>query len=115
LQLSSGCGVSAVAAQAAATCLPLDRRLPRFRLRSRQLRRLAGQRFVLRCDGWERGAALPAAHLVRALGRLNDARCARSRRCGRGRRLSGTLALVHTRACALRIVLQENGRAALLC
>ncbi len=76
-----------VTAQEAATCLPLDRRLPHFRLRSRQLRRLVGQRFVLRCDGWERGSVLPAAHLVRTLGRLNDARCARPRRWSRGLKL----------------------------
>ena len=58
--------------QEAVICFPLDRRLPRLRLRSRQVHSLVGQRFVLRVDTWPAGSMYPAAHLQRVLGPLND-------------------------------------------
>jgi Dis3-like cold-shock domain 2 (CSD2) len=58
--------------QEAVICVPMDRRLPLMRLRSRRLRDLLGQRFVVRLDEWPAGSAYPAAHLVRVLGPLND-------------------------------------------
>jgi len=60
--------------QEAVVCVPLDRRLPRMRLRSRRLLSLVGQRFVLRVDAWPAGSQFPAAHLQRVLGPLNDLR-----------------------------------------
>eukprot|EP00887_Chlorella_sp_A99_P003744 scaffold7.g3744.t1 len=60
--------------QESVLCVPVDRRLPKLRLRSRQLHRLLGQRLVLRLDGWERGSSYPHGHLVRVLGPLNDLR-----------------------------------------
>ena len=60
--------------QEAVVCVPLDRRLPRMRLRSRRLSSLVGQRFVLRVDAWPAGSQLPSAHLQRVLGPLNDLR-----------------------------------------
>lgn len=53
-------------------CIPTDRRLPKIRLRSRQLHRLLGQRLVLRLDGWDQGSRYPHAHLLRALGPINS-------------------------------------------
>ncbi len=58
-------------------CIPLDRRLPKLRLRSRQLHRLLGARLVLRVDGWDRGSNYPHAHLLRVLGPVNDLTCVR--------------------------------------
>ena len=88
--------------QGAVLCIPTDRRLPKIRLRSRQLHRLLGQvrrlrelllqpepcaprllttpvcapaalqRFVLRLDGWEQGSRYPHGHLVRSLGPINS-------------------------------------------
>lgn len=58
--------------QEAVLCIPLDRRLPKVRLRSRQLHRLLGCRLVVRIDGWERGSNYPHGHLLRVLGPVND-------------------------------------------
>ena len=60
--------------QEAVICIPLDRRLPRMRLRSRRLGSLVGQRFVLRVDAWPAGSQFPSAHLQRILGSVNDLR-----------------------------------------
>ncbi|KAL4433810.1 hypothetical protein ABPG75_000251 [Micractinium tetrahymenae] len=60
--------------QESVLCIPSDRRLPKIRLRSRQLHRLLGQRLVLRLDGWELGSNYPHGHLVRSLGPINSLR-----------------------------------------
>ncbi|KAK9809126.1 hypothetical protein WJX72_009740 [[Myrmecia] bisecta] len=56
----------------AVLCVPLDRRLPKIRVRSRQWSRLRGQRFVVRLDAWARTSSYPTGHFVTALGPLND-------------------------------------------
>ncbi len=53
-------------------CIPMDRRLPLCRLRTRRGGALRGTRFVLRLDSWPRDAPFPDAHLVRILGRTGD-------------------------------------------
>lgn len=58
--------------QEAVICVPSDRRLPKVRVRSSQVGRLLGQRFVVRCTGWEVG--YPSAHVVRVLGPMNSLR-----------------------------------------
>ncbi|PRW57734.1 DIS3-like exonuclease 1 [Chlorella sorokiniana] len=60
--------------QESVLCIPTDRRLPKLRLRSRQLHRLLGQRLVLRLDGWDQGSHYPHGHLVRVLGPINSLR-----------------------------------------
>lgn len=40
--------------QEAVLCVPADRRLPYIRVRTRNGAKLAGQRFVLRIDEWDR-------------------------------------------------------------
>ncbi|KAI7844065.1 hypothetical protein COHA_002209 [Chlorella ohadii] len=60
--------------QESVLCIPTDRRLPKLRLRSRQLHRLLGQRLVLRLDGWDQGSHYPHSHLVRVLGPINSLR-----------------------------------------
>lgn len=55
-------------------CVPTDRRLPKLRVRSSQIRRLIGQRFVVRCTGWDESSMYPSAHVLRILGPLNDLR-----------------------------------------
>ena len=49
-------------------CVPMDRRLPHMRIQTRHVRRLVGQRFVLRFDHWKPKTAHPTAHIVRILG-----------------------------------------------
>ena len=60
--------------QESCLCVPLDRRLPRLRLRSTNLRRLVGQRFVVRMDSWDASSSYPSCHLLRVLGPLNELR-----------------------------------------
>ena len=60
--------------QEAVLCVPTDRRLPKVRVRSSQVQQLVGQRFVVRCTGWDRTSMYPSGHVVRVLGALNDLR-----------------------------------------
>lgn len=48
--------------------IPVNRKLPRVRIRSRRLMELAGQRLLLIMDAWPRTASLPSGHIVRELG-----------------------------------------------
>lgn len=48
--------------------IPVNRKLPRVRIRSRRLMELAGQRLLLVMDAWPRTASLPSGHVVRELG-----------------------------------------------
>ena len=45
-----------------------------MRLRSSNLPRLVGQRFVVRLADWERTAGFPNCHLLQTLGPINDPR-----------------------------------------
>lgn len=56
-------------------CVPVDRRLPRLRLRSRHLRQLLGKRLVVRIDDWDPGSNYPRGHVLRVLGPIGDLRC----------------------------------------
>ena len=60
--------------QEAVLCVPTDRRMPKLRVRSSQVSRLLGQRFVVRCTGWEQSSMYPSAHVLRILGPLNNLR-----------------------------------------
>ena len=60
--------------QEAVICIPIDRRLPRLRLRTRRADSLVGQRFVVCVDSWPAGSQFPGAHLQRLLGPMNDLR-----------------------------------------
>ena len=62
--------------QEAVICVPMERRLPRIRVRSRQLHSLIGQRLVLQIDSWDRTSNYPNGHIVRVLGPCNDLKCA---------------------------------------
>lgn len=74
--MGRGAHVCAMAVQEAVLCVPMDRRLPLLRLRSRHLLPLVRRRFVVRVDTWPRNTKHPACHFVRSLGALNDMRCA---------------------------------------
>lgn len=51
---------------------PMDRRIPRIRIRTRQASLLATQRILVAIDGWDRTNSYPHGHLVRQLGRTGD-------------------------------------------
>ena len=69
---AGGSGPSSSSSSEAVLCVPIDRRLPRVRLRTRRVAALLGQRFVLRVDRWERNSRFPEGHLVRLLGPVGD-------------------------------------------
>ncbi len=54
--------------------MPLDKKLPKLRLRSTQLARLVGQRFVVHLDAWDPTSSYPSCHVIRVLGQINDVR-----------------------------------------
>lgn len=51
---------------------PLDARMPKVRIRSRQGNALVGQRIVVAMEAWERTSMYPTGHFVRALGAVGD-------------------------------------------
>ncbi|GBG61067.1 hypothetical protein CBR_g18659 [Chara braunii] len=53
-------------------CVPMDRRIPKIRLRTRQVSQLAKRRFIVRIDGWDKNSTVPHGHLVRVLGQIGD-------------------------------------------
>ena len=50
--------------------VPMDKKIPKIRIRSRQIDQLLGQRVVATIDAWERDSRYPAGHFVRSLGEL---------------------------------------------
>ncbi|WFD34393.1 exosome catalytic subunit dis3 [Malassezia cuniculi] len=57
-----GLGVQSVFAS------PVDRRIPRIRIRSRQVAKLLGQKILVALDEWRTTSRYPDGHFVRALG-----------------------------------------------
>ncbi len=51
---------------------PMDRKIPRIRIRTRQAEQLATQRILVAVDGWSKTSAYPHGHLVRQLGPTGD-------------------------------------------
>ena len=51
---------------------PLDRRVPRIRIRTRNAQGLSTQRILVSIDGWERNSCYPHGHLVRIIGQAGD-------------------------------------------
>lgn len=50
--------------------LPMDKRIPKIRIRTRQASELLGQRIVVTVDAWGRDSRYPVGHFVRALGEV---------------------------------------------
>lgn len=51
---------------------PLDMRLPKIRLRTRQWSKLEGHRIIVAFDNWPADSMYPNGHLVRIIGEAND-------------------------------------------
>ncbi|KAK6511852.1 exosome catalytic subunit dis3 [Arthrobotrys musiformis] len=51
---------------------PLDKKIPRIRVFTRQATQLLGQRIVVNIDTWDRTSRFPIGHFVRALGELES-------------------------------------------
>ncbi|MDI1490634.1 MAG: exosome catalytic subunit dis3 [Ramalina farinacea] len=50
--------------------LPMDKRIPKIRLRTRQTEGLVGRRILVTIDAWEQDSRYPVGHFVRSLGEL---------------------------------------------
>ncbi|KAK5652548.1 hypothetical protein OQA88_10309 [Cercophora sp. LCS_1] len=50
--------------------IPMDKKIPRIRLRTRQVAELVGKRILVTIDAWDRGSRHPAGHFIRSLGEL---------------------------------------------
>ena len=50
--------------------LPMDKRVPKIRLRTRQASELLGQRILVTIDSWDRDSRYPTGHFIRSLGEL---------------------------------------------
>lgn len=50
--------------------LPMDKRIPKIRIRTRQAAELLGQRILVTVDNWDRDSRYPTGHFVRSLGEL---------------------------------------------
>jgi exosome complex exonuclease DIS3/RRP44 len=50
--------------------LPMDKRIPKIRIRTRQAAELLGQRILVTVDSWDRDSRYPSGHFVRSLGEL---------------------------------------------
>ncbi|KAK0618540.1 hypothetical protein B0T17DRAFT_495729 [Bombardia bombarda] len=50
--------------------IPMDKKIPKIRLRTRQVGELVGKRILVTIDSWDRGSRHPTGHFVRSLGEL---------------------------------------------
>ncbi|TGZ83054.1 ribonuclease R [Ascodesmis nigricans] len=50
--------------------LPMDKRIPKIRIRTRQASEITGKRIVVSIDTWDRTSRYPVGHYVRSLGEL---------------------------------------------
>ncbi|ROV91262.1 hypothetical protein VPNG_09710 [Cytospora leucostoma] len=50
--------------------IPMDKKIPKIRLRTRQVGELLGKRILITMDAWDRDSRHPVGHLVRSLGEL---------------------------------------------
>jgi len=63
---------TASAGTVAALVVPVDRRIPRIRIVTRQAAALANQRIVVNIDKWDKTSKYPQGHYVRTLGPVGD-------------------------------------------
>jgi exosome complex exonuclease DIS3/RRP44 len=52
--------------------IPMDKRIPKIRIRTRQAGELLGQRVLATIDSWDRDSRYPMGHFVRSLGELES-------------------------------------------
>lgn len=50
--------------------MPMDKRIPKVRIRTRQAEDLAGKRILATIDAWDRDSRYPVGHYIRSLGEL---------------------------------------------
>ncbi|KAJ3122329.1 exosome catalytic subunit dis3 [Physocladia obscura] len=53
---------------------PMDKRIPKIRIRTRQARQISGQRIMVAIDAWPKNTRYPTGHFVKSLGAVGDRR-----------------------------------------
>lgn len=69
-QSSTGASASSGRRQQNVFVLPMDKRIPKIRVRTRQASDLLGQRILVTIDAWDRDSRYPTGHFIRSLGEL---------------------------------------------
>ncbi|RLM00475.1 hypothetical protein CFD26_107675 [Aspergillus turcosus] len=69
-QGSTGTSASSGRRQQNVFVLPMDKRIPKIRVRTRQASDLLGQRILVTIDAWDRDSRYPTGHFIRSLGEL---------------------------------------------
>jgi exosome complex exonuclease DIS3/RRP44 len=59
-------------AQQTVFVIPMDKRIPKIRVRTRQAGELVGKRVLITIDSWDRESRYPVGHFVRSLGELEN-------------------------------------------
>ncbi|KAM5463054.1 exosome catalytic subunit dis3 [Microsporum audouinii] len=67
---SSSQASSAGRRQQAVFVIPMDKRVPKIRIRTRQANELMGQRILITIGAWDRDSRYPMGHFVRSLGEV---------------------------------------------
>ncbi|KAJ5899123.1 Exosome complex exonuclease dis3 [Penicillium taxi] len=67
---SAGAQAASGRRQQAVFLLPMDKKIPKIRIRTRQASDLVGQRILVTIDSWERDSRYPTGHFIRSLGEL---------------------------------------------
>ncbi|KAK9765188.1 exosome catalytic subunit dis3 [Basidiobolus ranarum] len=52
--------------------VPIDQRIPKIKIRTRQAHSLLGQRIIVSIDSWAKDTTYPAGHFIKALGEAGD-------------------------------------------
>lgn len=69
---SNSTGVASGRRQQNVFVLPMDKKVPKIRVRTRQASSLIGERIVVTIDSWDRDSRYPTGHFIRALGELES-------------------------------------------
>lgn len=67
---STGAQVASGRRQQTVFVLPMDKKVPKIRVRTRQASELLGQRILVTIDAWDRDSRYPTGHFLRSLGEL---------------------------------------------
>jgi exosome complex exonuclease DIS3/RRP44 len=68
--VDAGAGRASGTRQTTIFLVPMDKRIPKVRVRTRQVEELLGKRILATIDSWERDSRYPVGHYIRSLGEL---------------------------------------------
>ena len=68
--IDPGAGANSGTRQTTVFLVPMDKRIPKVRVRTRQVEELIGKRVLATIDSWDRDSRYPVGHYIRSLGEL---------------------------------------------